>query len=206
VKKHIVFLTLGIAMLLLLAAANSAGQTSAAQATPAATAAGTEEVLCPPSAATAAPGATEAAPAMAATAEGTPAQIARPSNAGGPGPALALKGDAVAGQKIYTDNCQKCHGDQGQGGVENPGSDDGSIPALNPIDDTFKDPDPQVYTCNVDLFIEHGSVPSGPSPKQTMPAWGDEGKLKPQDIANVIAYIISLNPIEATAAPTKSGQ
>jgi len=145
---------------------------------------------------------------MAATEQGTEAApaIARPSNPGGPGPALDLKGDAKAGQKIYTDNCQKCHGDQGQGGVKNPGSDDGTIPQLNPIDETLKDPDPKVYACNVDLFVEHGSVPSGPNPQQTMPAWGDEAKLKPQDIANVIAYVMSLNPVEATEAPTPAAK
>jgi mono/diheme cytochrome c family protein len=91
------------------------------------------------------------------------------------------------------DNCQKCHGDQGQGGIDNPGSDDGTIPPLNPIDATLIDKDPKVYATNLDLFIEHGSTPAGTNPKETMPAWGDENKLTPQQIADVIAYIIRLN-------------
>ena len=64
-----------------------------------------------------------------------------------------------------------------QGGVDNPGSDDGTVPPLNPIDETLISADPQVYAYNLDLFIEHGSTPEGDNPQQTMPAWGDEGKL-----------------------------
>ena len=132
------------------------------------------------------------APATAATAE--PAvEVARPSNPGGPGPALQLTGDPVAGKQIFVDNCQKCHGENGVGGVQNPGSDDGTIPELNPIDDTMVSADAKVFAYNIDLFVEHGSTPEGPNPKQTMPAWGDTKKLTPQQIADVIAYIISLN-------------
>jgi mono/diheme cytochrome c family protein len=119
--------------------------------------------------------------------------VARPSNEGAPGPAIDLTGDATAGAQIFVDNCQKCHGDQGQGGIDNPGSDDGTIPPLNPIDATLIDKDPKIYATNLDLFIEHGSTPAGTNPKETMPAWGDENKLTPQQIADVIAYIIRLN-------------
>ncbi len=195
-----------LTILLLLIAQGSGPRTAAAQAT--ATAAATEvdgraacEMLrtIPKQASTEEPepGATEAA---------TP-EPAAPSNPGGPGPALNLKGDPQAGAKVYSDNCQKCHGDQGQGGVNNPGSDDGTIPALNPIDDTIADTDPKVFACNVDLFIEHGSVPSGPNPQQTMTPWGDNKQLTDQQIADVIAYIMSLNgaaPAGATPAATAS--
>ena len=132
------------------------------------------------------------APATAATPEPT-TEVARPSNPGGPGPAIGLTGDAKAGEKIYVDNCQKCHGEAGAGGVQNPGSDDGTIPPLSPIDDTMVDKDAKVFATNIDLFVEHGSTPSGPSPKQTMAAWGDDKKLTPQQIADVIAYVMSLN-------------
>lgn len=145
--------------------------------------------------AAAATGPVAATPAITPTAEtaGTP-EIARPSNPGGPGPAVALTGSAQAGAQVYTANCQKCHGDNGTGGVANPGSDDGTIPALNPIDETLVDKDLKVYAANLDLFLEHGSNPAGPSPKEMMPAWGDEKKLTPQQIADVIAYIVNLNP------------
>jgi mono/diheme cytochrome c family protein len=118
--------------------------------------------------------------------------IARPSNPGFPGEAINLVGDIEAGLQIYVDNCQKCHGEEGVGGVENPGSDE-TIPELNPIDETLIDPDLKVYAMNLDFFLEHGSTPPGDNPKEVMPAWGDEEKLTPQQIADVIYYVISLN-------------
>jgi mono/diheme cytochrome c family protein len=123
----------------------------------------------------------------------TTSQVARPSNLGGPGGALALAGNAVAGASVYADNCARCHGEAGAGGVANPGSTDGTIPALNPIDDTIANKDPNVFAYNIDLFMEHGSTPGGPNPKEKMPAWGDDKKLTPQQIADAIAYLISLN-------------
>ena len=41
--------------------------------------------------------------------------------------------------------------------------------------------------------MEHGSTPEGSNPILTMPAWGDKMLLTPQQIADVIAYMISLN-------------
>lgn len=141
------------------------------------------------------------APAAAPTATTAPTtaptagaeEVARPSNPGGPGAAVTLKGDAKAGADVYVANCKKCHGENGTGGVTNNGSDDGTVPPLNPIDDTLKSSDPVVYATNLDLFLEHGSTPAGTNPEQKMPAWGDEKKLTPQQIADVIAYVISLN-------------
>jgi mono/diheme cytochrome c family protein len=122
-----------------------------------------------------------------------PSEIARPTNPGGPGPALNLAGDSTAGAPVFVANCQKCHGDAGKGGVANPGSTDGSVPALNPIDATLLNQDSKVFAYNLDLFIEHGSTPSGDKPQLTMPAWGDQKKLTDQQIADVIAYVISVN-------------
>jgi mono/diheme cytochrome c family protein len=123
-------------------------------------------------------------------------EIARPSNGNlTPGPALTqnLVGDAKSGAQIFVTNCQKCHGEQGKGGVDNPGSDDGTVPPLNPIDDTIASSDLKTFATNVDLFVEHGSTPEGDNPKLVMPAWGDTSQLTPQQIADVIAYIIRLN-------------
>ena len=120
-------------------------------------------------------------------------EIARPSNTGGPGTALTLTGNTTAGQTVFVTNCQKCHGPQGQGGVSNPGSDDGTVPALNPIDSTLVSGDALANAFNLDLFIEHGSTPSGSAPQLTMPAWGDQKKLTDQQIADVMAYVLSLN-------------
>ena len=50
------------------------------------------------------------------------------------------------------------------------------------------------FVTNLDLFVQHGSTPAGPGPTFSMPPWGDSGKLTQQQIADVIAYVISLNP------------
>ena len=94
---------------------------------------------------------------------------------------------------VYTTYCAVCHGDTGKGGIANPGSTDGTVPPLNPIDPTLIDQDLKTYATNLDLFIQHGSTPEGPSPAKTMTAWGDTNALSQKQIADVIAYIISLN-------------
>jgi mono/diheme cytochrome c family protein len=119
--------------------------------------------------------------------------IARPSNPGGPGEAVNLNGDAASGAQVFQSNCFPCHGQEGLQGLPNPGTDDGTIPALNPIDPTLVSPDYKTFATNLDLFIQHGSTPAGPNPSVSMPAWGDQGVLTQQQIADVIAYLISLN-------------
>jgi mono/diheme cytochrome c family protein len=121
------------------------------------------------------------------------AEVARPSNPGGPGAAIDLTSDKKAGEQIFVTYCQVCHGQGGQGGVQNPGSTDGTIPSLKPIDSTLVSPDYKTFAYNLDLFIQNGSIPAGDSPVNQMPAWGATKVLSQQQIADVIAYIISLN-------------
>lgn len=145
-----------------------------------------------PGEAASAPSKSGATPTAEISVSPTP-EIARPSNPGGPGDAISLKGDAKAGAAVFTANCAACHGVNGKQGIANPGSDDGSVPPLNPIDETLVDADYKIFATNLDLFIQHGSVPAGTSPAISMPAWGDQGKLTQQQIADVIAFLISLN-------------
>ncbi len=125
----------------------------------------------------------------------TPAP-ARPSLPGKPGNAINLTGDVARGKVAFGAYCAACHGPEGAQGVPNPGSDDGSVPVLNPIDPTIANPDQKVFAINVDLFIEHGSVPSGPSPVLMMPSFGDSKMLTDQQIADLIAYVMSLNGVK----------
>lgn len=142
-------------------------------------------------------GAATLAPAAGATglaqSSAAPEAVARPSNPGSPGPALNLVGNAASGQLVFSKNCEICHGPQGLGGNPNPGSTDGTIPPLNPIDPTLKSADDKVFVSNLDLFVEHGSTPEGTNPTFSMLAWGDKSLLTPQQIADVISYVISLN-------------
>jgi mono/diheme cytochrome c family protein len=118
--------------------------------------------------------------------------VPRPSNPGGAGEAVNLTGNATAGAEVFTANCVSCHGDQGKGGVANPGSADGTVPQLTPLDE-FNRTDAKAFATALDLFIEHGSTPEGTSPTLVMTAFGDKKLLTPQQIADVIAYVISLN-------------
>jgi mono/diheme cytochrome c family protein len=112
---------------------------------------------------------------------------------GKPGPAVDLTGDATAGAVIFKDNCQECHGAEGKGGVANPGADEPTVPGINPLDPEFVSTDAKTFATNIDLFIEHGATPEGDNPAKVMKAFGDDGLLTPQQIADVIAYVISLN-------------
>ena len=120
-------------------------------------------------------------------------QIARPSNAGGPGAAATLAANPLAGAKSFAVNCLPCNGAEAKGGVPNPGSTDGTVPPLNPIDQTMVSKDRKAFAYNIDLFIQNGSTPDGPHPAIRMPAWGADKMLTQQQIADVIAYIVSLN-------------
>jgi mono/diheme cytochrome c family protein len=140
------------------------------------------------------PAPTLGAPVVAITPVASgPEEVPEPSNPGPPGAAVNLTGDPTSGAAIFKTNCSSCHGDQGTGGVNNPGSTDGTVPPLNPIDPLLKDPDLKIFATNIDLFIQHGSAPEGPSPFRNMPAWGDSNALTQQQIADVIAYVIGLN-------------
>lgn len=120
-------------------------------------------------------------------------EVPEPSNPGPPGGAVNLTGDPISGAPLYKTNCATCHGDEGKGGVPNPGSTDETVPPLNPIDPLLINADLKTFATNIDLFIQNGSVPEGPSPFRNMPAWGDQDALTQQQIADVIAYLISIN-------------
>ncbi|HEX9012968.1 MAG TPA: c-type cytochrome [Anaerolineaceae bacterium] len=146
-----------------------------------------------------------ALPPTAAETSG-PAEAAKPSNPGGPGQAVSLTGDPTKGQTTFTQICAACHGPNGTKGIDNPGSNDGTVPVLNPIDATIANADPKVFATNMDLFVEHGSTPAGPSPATKMPAFGDTKILTAQQIADVLAYVIQVNQSPAaagTAAPNQ---
>jgi cytochrome c len=110
-----------------------------------------------------------------------------------PGIAVTIIGSTDHGAILFENGCTSCHGPRGTGKVANPGSKDGMVPSLNPVDQDEFSPDPKVFVEKIDLFIQHGSRPEGPNPRFIMLPFGDTHALTQQQIADIEAYILSLN-------------
>ena len=115
---------------------------------------------------------------------------------GPPGAASYSIGSAQRGADIFAKNCSPCHGPAGRSVLPNPGSREGRVPSLNPIDRELFNADAETFAQNIDRFIQHGSVPKGPKPVIRMPAFGETNNLTQQEIANVEAYVLSLNGVD----------
>jgi ubiquinol-cytochrome c reductase cytochrome b subunit len=114
---------------------------------------------------------------------------------GAPGEAASIIGNVEVGRKLFTDNCASCHGLNGTGGDPNYGSRFGMVPSLNPINKALYSKSPKQFAENIDRFIQHGSDPSGPHPSLKMFGYGDSYSLTQPQIANIEAYILSLNNV-----------
>ncbi len=115
---------------------------------------------------------------------------------GPPAEAASLYGSWKKGEDLFSRHCQSCHGLRGTDKVPNPGSADGTVPPLNPIDPDLADKNPEVFAAKIDRFIQHGSIPDGPEPALFMPDWGDSRSLSQKEIASVEAYIMRLNGVK----------
>jgi mono/diheme cytochrome c family protein len=111
------------------------------------------------------------------------------------GPAADIIGSAERGAVLFKMECASCHGADGTGKVPNPGSAEGTVPSLNPVDRELFSKEPEVFARNIDRFIQHGSLPEGAGPRLLMPAFGDDNSLTQQQIANAEAYILQLNGV-----------
>lgn len=109
-------------------------------------------------------------------------------------------GNAGHGGLLFGQFCQRCHGPRGNGGIPNPGSEDGTVPPLNPIDRELFDAVPRKFAVKIDPYIQHGSTPPGPRPTLQMPAFGDTNTLTQQQISNLEAYVLSLNNVSRAEA------
>ncbi len=134
--------------------------------------------------------------AAASAPAGAAAAATSPGPQGEPGMAVTIIGSAEHGAIIFAGTCSSCHGPQGTGGITNPGSKDGTIPLLNPIDRDEFSPDPKTFAEKIDLYIQHGSRPEGPNPQVSMLPFGDSNALTQQQIADLEAYILSLNGVD----------
>ncbi len=123
-----------------------------------------------------------------------PAAPAQPSP-GPPGPAARIVGSSHHGATLFATNCTTCHGSAGRGGVANPGSDAGAVPALRPVSRALFSRDPDAFAANLDRFLQHGGHPAGPSPLMSMPDFGDGETLTQAEIADIEAYVMSVNGV-----------
>lgn len=114
---------------------------------------------------------------------------------GPPAEAATLSGNWKSGKVLYERRCEPCHGRRGAGSVKNPGSDDGTVPPLKPIDPALAGKTPAAFAANIDRIIQHGSIPDGRNPALFMPNWGDSRALSQKEIADVEAYVMRLNGV-----------
>jgi ubiquinol-cytochrome c reductase cytochrome b subunit len=110
---------------------------------------------------------------------------------------VKMIGDPKHGAILFDLDCAKCHGKDGEGKVPNPGSQAGVVSPLAPISRGLFSDDPVVFAANIDRFIQHGATPPGPAPALQMPAFGTTRSLTVQEIANIEAYVLSLNGVDA---------
>ena len=111
------------------------------------------------------------------------------------GPAADMIGNVAHGTLLFQRDCESCHGTNGKGGVPNPGSLNGQVPPLNPINKNLFSNNPQTFTDNIDRIIQNGSIPKGPDPQLHMEDYGNSHALTQQEIANIEAYILNLNGV-----------
>ena len=123
-------------------------------------------------------------------------KIPVPKEKGLPGAAAEMIGNPAHGAVIYQQKCESCHGFKGQGGIPNPGSNYGKIPPLNPVTKDLFSKDPLAFVRNIDIVIQNGATPKGPHPFKNMPAYGKTNTMTQQEIAEVEAYIMSLNGVD----------
>ncbi len=132
------------------------------------------------------------------TANASPSS-AQPSVSAQEAPVTVVKmiGDPKRGTILFDLDCAKCHGKAGEGKVPNPGSQAGVVSPLAPISRGLFSDDPVVFAENIDRFIQHGATPPGPAPALQMPAFGTTHSLTLPEIANIEAYVLSLNGVDA---------
>jgi ubiquinol-cytochrome c reductase cytochrome b subunit len=124
-----------------------------------------------------------------------------------PGPSVASHqiGGADHGSTLFVLYCVECHGDKGIKGVENPGSADGEVPSINPIDPAVKGKATQEFVDGLDGYLQNGSAPSATtstpnaSPRLKMPSFGNTYARTQPQIADLEAYVMKLNGVDAAA-------
>jgi len=105
---------------------------------------------------------------------------------------INIIGDKEHGAILFHQSCIMCHGPHGIHASDGPKG----VPSLNPIDRNVLNTDPQTFVEHIDQFIQHGipNTEGGPN----MPNFGDSHALTQAQIADLEAYVLSLNGVDRT--------
>jgi mono/diheme cytochrome c family protein len=112
------------------------------------------------------------------------------------GLAAFIIGSPDHGEVLFNKFCISCHGRDGIGGIKNEGSTIVMVPKLNPISPELYNSDPDLFSQNIDKFIQHGAIPQGKNPAFKMEAYGDKNLLTQQEISDIESYVLKLNKVE----------
>ncbi len=117
--------------------------------------------------------------------------------------AAGIIGNQDHGAILFHQSCIMCHGPHGNNitpGYTSYLTGDHAprgVPVLNPIDRAVYNADPQLFVEHIDQFIQHGA-PNIDSSGPAMPNFGDSHALTQAQIADIEAYILSLNGVDRT--------
>ena len=115
--------------------------------------------------------------------------------------ATGIVGNAEHGAILFHQNCIMCHGPHGN--PKTPGftgfmnGAPKGVPSLNPIGRNVFNADPQSFVEHIDQFIQRGA-PSLEAGGPNMPNFGESNTLTQAQIADLEAYILSLNGVDRT--------
>lgn len=142
------------------------------------------------------------APAAAASsvAVSAPAQLQGSAQArnGSPaqkslGQSIHIVGNREHGRVLFQENCMRCHGPEGKVNTSDFSSLPG-VPSIVPIRQDLYSKDPREFVRNIDRSIQHGVRNRSGGPD--MPAFGDTHTLTQAQIADIEAYVLSLNDVD----------
>ena len=104
-------------------------------------------------------------------------------------------GDREHGAILFHQSCIMCHGPHGNPKTLGFNAPKG-VPSLNPIDPDVFNADPQAFVNRIDQFIQKGvpNTEGGPN----MPNFGESHALTQAQIADLEAYVLSLNGVDRT--------
>ncbi len=108
---------------------------------------------------------------------------------------VGIIGDKEHGAVLFHQSCMMCHGPQGI--PKTPGFNaPKGVPSLNPVDSDIFNANPQAFVERIDRIIQHGipNTEGGPN----MPDFGDSHALTQAQIADLEAYVLSLNGVDRT--------